>query len=157
MLKSYWYGGKLVEREVENAPKGLPRPIVDGLPLVYTSDVHGTIDEDRQLECVNDCLCLVCGDSLDSTAIVVVYSDGEVLDAGGMHEPCAKITVNLCPHIRNGIASKLYAVKEIPTSKLHKATQTVLHKKGDLEVMIGEQLADRNDLLKRSRQPAMAI
>lgn len=104
-------------RAVNAGQRGLPRPILDGLPAPYSGDNrdHGEPSQTRLEECQLDDLCGVCGEKLDARRYIAVYHEPEfdqierphplwllVADNVAMHERCAKLSLAHCPHMRSG-------------------------------------------------------
>ncbi len=138
--------------DIGNQPRGLPRPLLNGLPLAYTSQGHhGRVDPSRQFECSSKGLCLVCGEKLAGTAIVIVNEVGDVFDAGGLHEGCARVTVNLCPAIKSGLADRTLTVQEIPTSNLLENVSSTHNWKDEPVVTLSSNGLDRSDLVRGSK------
>lgn len=84
---------------------GLPRPLLQGMPIPYSGDEdqHGIPDSHRLDQCVKNDLCGVCGEKLLKRRYVAIgIKVGDVLDQVGMHERCAKLSLAHCPHMSSG-------------------------------------------------------
>jgi hypothetical protein len=94
-------------------PRGLPRPLYEGLPAPYTvavsSDCRGgppavqpqfkISSEVRMDECQQEALCILCGEQLGEDATVLWDAhDGGIVD-DWLHTRCAQLSVSHCPHL----------------------------------------------------------
>lgn len=95
--------------------RGLPRPIVNDLPVPYTSavDKHADVHDDRSDECREGNLCGVCGLLVDPTVaaergyywgVAVRFPTDEdyveLVESLVMHRRCLRLTMVHCPHMR---------------------------------------------------------
>lgn len=111
---------------VDAGVRGLPRPILDGLPAPYTGadDYHGSQHDERHAEAKIEQLCAVCGEGLSECERVYVglgqsaihiienpdaydarpgFGIDSLLDGGvGMHLRCAQLSLAHCPNMRYG-------------------------------------------------------
>lgn len=98
---------EFTERDVravlDSAPRGFPRPLIDGLPAPWIAkDKLGDIDVFRRACAVMLRLCQVCGEPLGQTA-VVWWRPGDliVIDGCAVHpERCAGLADRLCPALK---------------------------------------------------------
>lgn len=95
---------------VDASQRGLPRPILQGLPAPYSGEDkrHGLPDFDRLRECVVEDVCAVCGELVDDDIFyVAAYAENTALlmDQGViLHERCARLSLAHCPHMRHGFS-----------------------------------------------------
>lgn len=89
------------------AVPGLPRPMLDKMPVPYSGDEkhHGRPDWERLGKCQRESLCAVCGLALDTTACIALGPENDIVDNAAMHEPCAKIALAHCPHMKLGYSA----------------------------------------------------
>ena len=106
------------DRRVDASRKGLPRPLLQGLPAPYSgvNSAHGKPDSERLNQCVSEQLCAVCGETLDPGALRYVATPADwwllssrsrplLADQGAaMDERCARLALAHCPEMRNGHA-----------------------------------------------------
>lgn len=102
--------------------KGFPRPKIElygkQFPLPYSAreDAISLLSDERHLECVRDCVCLVCGDPVeDENSFALLKDEKFHAEAGPFHDKCARLTVAMCPHIKN---DKKWTLKEFPTADI---------------------------------------
>lgn len=100
---------------LDEVPRGLPRPIVDGLPVPYSSEAasHANVHSERAMHCVGDRMCGVCGKHVDPAAPdergrywAVATRDwpttgyDKLLENFVMHRRCVRLTMVHCPRMR---------------------------------------------------------
>lgn len=100
--------------KVDASVRGLPRPILDGLPAPYSGDDsrHGYPDDERMAECYDRDVCAVCGNRFTDSRRYVAQEAREaeigatslVDDGLLMHERCAKLALAHCPHMKHGFS-----------------------------------------------------
>lgn len=120
---------------VDAGVRGLPRPILDGMPAPYSgSDTkHGVPDNKRLVECINKDVCTVCGESFpedEDRRFTAAHVDKPtiLLDFGHlMHERCAKIALAHCPHMREGFSYVFWVGVEEINRATSNRTHTVTH------------------------------
>lgn len=88
--------------------KGFPRPRIENkgkvYPLPYTAEEKSiaVLHDDRFKECLIGRLCIVCGEGVNSDACFAILKSGVVFgESGPFHEKCAKMTLFLCPHMKD--------------------------------------------------------
>jgi hypothetical protein len=110
--------------------KGFPRPRFENwdkvtYPLPYTAKETSiaVLDDDRVAECLGDNLCIVCGEGVGDRCFAILkksISDDFDLsvfaESGPFHEKCVKLTLFLCPHIKDKI--DLFKTREVETDRL---------------------------------------
>jgi hypothetical protein len=123
-------------------PRGMPRPLQDGMPVPYTSEATRESDGEivysvaalnvpRSRECGIE-KCHLCGDELsERSATIAVYGEldndkplqktpanRETLEGAFFHERCAKMAMRHCPHLRDDPAMRQPEIWVGPTAKI---------------------------------------
>ena len=108
----------------EGAPAGWPRPVVDGLPLPWITQVWPeeprwrAIDRTRVLACQLGWLCQHCGLALEPVAYIVLVTGRMVLSNAALHRRCLTAAASLCPHLAG---SDDYETTQVSRSDIHAA------------------------------------
>lgn len=93
-------------------PRGLPRPLDDGLPIPFAVSqswqgvLWAQINTKLTMLATLAQMCHVCGDPLDDDdAWAFLDAMGRAVDGWAMHERCAKLAKAHCPFLRDGAES----------------------------------------------------
>lgn len=109
-------------------PTGLPRPMHDGMPIPYTTDIEWFSGRPRwkqnnaarRLHCVLNRRCGLCGDPLGLEAAVLGNGDvsrySASVDRVAMHPACLKVTLARCPGLALHLATLRWWIE--PTIRL---------------------------------------
>lgn len=101
--------------------KGFPRPRIENngkaYPLPYTAEENSiaNLNDPRLLECINGGLCMICGESVGDRSFAMLRDGNFFSESGPFHEKCVKMTLFLCPHIKDNTR---FAMAEVETSAI---------------------------------------